>query len=118
MTIEEFLLARIADVEKKLDAIAFPMHEWILINQIIANQRYIIEWHKNWPVLAESPPEYKMDFGSGDINKFHMSVTQQMAWLTQEEYRKKFGSEPPTAPLIREMASMYNAHPDWRPEWA
>lgn len=116
MSIEEFLLARIAEVEKKLDALNLPMHEWILINQVLNNQRYIINWHKNFPVLTETVP--KFDLLSDDFDNVRYKYSQRIAWFTQEEYRKKFGSEPPTAPLLREMASIYNTHPDWREEWA
>ena len=40
-----------------------------------------------------------------------------MMWLTEQEYVKKFGEAPPTAPMIRTLAAVYKDHPDYRPEW-
>lgn len=117
MTIEEFLLARIADAEKQLDQEGLSMRAWISINQILANQRFIIAWHKNWPVLVEGPEERSFESHPTDMSSYIYRASRQMASLTQAEYIKKFGTQPPTAPLLREMASMYADHPDFREEW-
>jgi hypothetical protein len=118
MTIEEFLLARIREVEHAADMMV-PLIDQLLYKQIFelcANQRKMIDWHKNWPVLVESPPKYEHGPQKGSTD-WQISVTQQMAWLTQEAYVKQFGSQPPTAPLLKEMADMYRTHPDWREVW-
>lgn len=42
-----------------------------------------------------------------------------MTTLTEflQEYRAKFGDEPPTTPVLRALAPPYADHPDYRDEW-
>lgn len=79
-------------------------------------KRRIVEQHKAWPVLVETPPTFEQ-VGSGDLNSVTFRASQQMMWLTEQEYRTRFGSEPPTAPMIRTLAAVYADHPDYREEW-
>lgn len=80
----------------------------------------ILEWHQNWPVLVETPPKFEPnmfdDFDAG-LNSYTMKVSQQIGWLTQQEYRKRFGSEPPTAPVVALLAAIWADHPDYDLEW-
>lgn len=77
-------------------------------------KRRIIELHASWPVLVETPPELTQ---SDSPTEMTFRLTQQIAWTTQDEYRKRFGNEPPTAPMIRTLALPYADHPDYRQEW-
>lgn len=113
LTIEEFLLARLKEVETLGKSIS-SWYDRAPIQTLCDNQRAIIEWHKNWPVLAETPPVFSQEL---DGDRVHFKMAQKVAWLTQEEYRKRFGSEPPTAPLLAKMATAYKDHPDFNPEW-
>lgn len=80
-----------------------------------AAKRAIIAQHQAWPVLAEQAPEYSTS--DDGLNGISYRVNQQMMWLTEQEYVKKFGEAPPTAPMIRTLAAVYKDHPDYRPEW-
>lgn len=107
-TIEEFLTERIDEIER-----AYPAS---ISQDLIAHCRDIIEWHKNWPILVETKPT--VTFDQNDVDELIYQMTQQITWLTQEEYRKKFGSEPPTAPLLRKMAARYSWHEDYNEDWS
>jgi hypothetical protein len=75
----------------------------------------IVEWHQSWPVLVETPPQFEN--APGDVNGMTYRLTQQIAWTTRGEYRKRFGSEPPTAPILRFLALPYADRPGYREEW-
>lgn len=117
MTIEEFLLARIHELRDSLErSLTIDPHIYRDVSRMLASQEYLIEWHKKWPVLIEEPPTYRRDETLG-LDQFRFEMTQKIVWLTQEEYRKKFGSEPPTAPLLMKMASYCADHPDFNESW-
>lgn len=90
------------------------------VRELLNNQRAIIEWHKNWPILVETPPKFEPNFSddyAANINQYTMHMSQEIAWLTQEEYVKRFGRQPPTAPLLKQMAQAYSDHPDFDESW-
>lgn len=82
----------------------------------VAAKRAIIELHESWPVLAETPPTFENV--DSDIDSVAYRASQKIAWLTTQEYRARFGEEPPTAPVLRALASVYADHPDYDPKWA
>lgn len=79
-------------------------------------KRAIIEWHKNWPVLVETPPNFEPTV-LDDPQSMTLRMTKQIAWLTQQQYRERFGDEPPTAPMLRHLAAVYADRPGYREEW-
>jgi len=79
-------------------------------------KRVIIEQHKDWPVLVERKPEFTE--AGNDLHSMTYRVTQEMVWLTEQEYVKKFGVEAPTTNMIRALAAVYADHPDYQQEWA
>lgn len=86
----------------------------------VAAKRRIVEWHENWPVFVEQRPEMPSmrPFGDPDaMQDLHYSMARQFEWLTHREYVTRFGSEPPTAPILRFLALPYASHPDYRQEW-
>lgn len=84
----------------------------------IAAKRAIVDFHANWPVLMESPPVFT-PMGPGlNVNEYAMRVTQRFDWMTHQEYVKRFGVDPPTAPMLRELARIYRDHPDYDEAWA
>lgn len=79
-------------------------------------KREIIAFHEQWPVLTKTLPKFEaMD--SGDINQITYRMSQQVGWLTTQEYVAKFGREPPTAPILLALAAVYADHPNYRDEW-
>lgn len=123
MNITEFLEARIAEDEaqatKHLPSLSsHGLGDYGL--RVLAEceaKRAIIEQHQNWPVYVESEPSELEQVASG-LNDVTYRMTRQMAWLTTREYVKRFGTEPPTAPMIRTLAAVYKDHPDYQQEWA
>jgi hypothetical protein len=86
-------------------------------------KRRIIEFHQSWPVLVETPPTFDQgnaeghDLALGELSSMTLRLSQRIAWMTEQEYRNRFGSEPPTGPMLRALALPYADHPDYRPEW-
>lgn len=138
MTIVEFLLARIAEDE----AVAREVrpHEYLPVcpvpsslirgddrgyglvairsDRVLAEceaKRRIIEFHEYWPTLVEGPTEFTPPFEptTSAIEQTTFTVMRQMAWLTDQEYRKRFGTEPPTGPMLVALAEVYAQHPDF-----
>lgn len=116
----EFLLARIA--EDEADPWCDGADEYMLCDhwshRHLAEakaKRRIVEWHENWPVLVETEPELVTE-GSDPLS-ITVRMTQQVGWLTNREYVARFGTEPPSAPLLLAIAAVYADHPDFREEW-
>lgn len=72
----------------------------------------ILDLHESWPVLVETMPEVHFN-----VETFAARATQQLAWFTMQEYRKRFGDESPTSAILRAMALPYAEHEDYREEW-
>jgi hypothetical protein len=124
VTIAEFLNARLDEDESEAGLEKYEAW-WVAggspfdpdrVRREIAAKRAVIEFHKQWPVLVETPPKLdRTDDGGLDSATFRMS--RQIMWATEQEYRKRFGDEPPTTPIMRALASVYSDHPDYREEW-
>jgi len=127
-TLAEFLLARIAEDEQRImDAIGttpWAVNPPNLLHDIALRhlgdceaKRRIIEWHKAWPVLVETPPTF--DHASGDdLSSVTFSISKRIMWATEQQYRACFGVQPPTGPVLRLLALPYVDHPDFQDEWA
>ena len=106
MKVEEFIRARIEDGRfaneniKLLDAIEI-----------------VVDCHSNWPVLVSQPPNFERVRSFFDRDDVVFQLSQRMEWLTQEEFRRKFGTEPATAPIIKKIADLWSYHIDWQEEW-
>jgi hypothetical protein len=144
MNITDFLLARIAEDEAYAEQAQGETYGWVdywtadtrqgtRTESVIyahafrfdparvlaecAAKRAIVEQHQQWPVLVESEPSELEQVASG-LTDFTYRMTRQMAWLTTREYIKRFGVEPPTAPMLAALAAVYKDHPDYQQEWA
>ena len=78
--------------------------------------RAIVELHRDWPVLVETPPTFD-PVDSTDISSMAFRATRQIIWQTEQEYRARFGDEPPTAPMTRALAAIWAGHEDYREIW-
>src|SRR5690554_5666985 len=78
----------------------------------VAAKRRILELHESWPVLVETPPEFTTD--TADLRSVSVSMSRRIMWLTQQEYRARFGVEPPPAPIVRLLALPYADRPGFR----
>lgn len=133
MTITEFLEARIAEDEAAAreedeDYAAttlLPTYDsehqanWNTTRVLAecAAKRAILKQHEDWPVLSQTEPTFTHD-AIGDPLSMTMRASQEIAWLTEREYVRRFGVEAPTAPMIRTLAAVYRDHPGYKKEWA
>jgi hypothetical protein len=81
-----------------------------------AAKRAIIKQHEEWPVLVEGKPH--TEEVSNDLQSMAYRMTREIAWLTEREYVKRFGVEPPTTPMLRALAAVYKDHADYDEDWA
>lgn len=125
MTLIEFLEARIAEDEAEAKPMAALEDDdrggWAIVyaERVLAEcaaKRAIIKQHEDWPVLVERESEISHD--ASDLNSVTFRMSRETMWLTEREYVKRFGVEPPTAPMIRILAAVYKDHPDYQQEWA
>ena len=117
MNITEFLEARITEDEKQVakHLPALSSHGLgdygLRILDECAAKRAIIKQHESWPVLVERKPS-EIEQVAGGLNSITYRMTSEIAWFTTTEYIKRFGTEPPTAPMILTLAAIYKDHPD------
>lgn len=68
----------------------------------------IVDEHERWPVLVETAPGLELaDVYYSDLNQAFYRISKRILWMTQQEYIKKFGTEPPTAPIIKILMEKY-----------
>lgn len=124
-TLSDFLLARIADDVATYRAEMAGI-EWVTVGgrnlwtHLLAGaeaDRRIIAMHDAWPVLVETEPVMESMPNDFDPHIMTFRMTKRIEWLTQREYVRRFGSEPPHAPMLMAMAQKYADHPDFRDEW-
>lgn len=122
MNVIEFLLARITEDERQASKHqeSASRHGWgdytIRVLKECQAKRAIIKQHEQWPVLVEQErPELRI--AHEGLESITYQMTSEIAWLTTKEYIKRFGTEPPTAPMLLTLAAVYQDHPDYRPDW-
>lgn len=98
------------------DAVFIAHHDPARVLAECAAKRAILEQHKDWPVLVERKPDFSED--ASDVQNMTYRVSQEIAWLTEREYVKRFGVEAPTTNMILALAAVYKDHPDYQQEWA
>jgi hypothetical protein len=81
-----------------------------------AAKRAVLKQHEDWPVLVERTPTGGIE--ADDIQSMTFRMVKEIAWLTEREYVKRFGTEPPTTPMVKALAAVYASHEDYRQEWA
>lgn len=76
-------------------------------------KRRIIALYEDWPVFVDVPETVKF---ATEISYDTVSyrISRQMGWLTTREYVERFGTEPPTGPILLALAEVYSDHPDYR----
>lgn len=117
MTPEQFLLDRIQELRDQMLSLGF---EWKQIDYMLDSQEEMIKFHKNWPILVTEEPSISYDQPvMAWMETFQIQVHQKIEWLTNQEYIKRFGKQPPTAPMIRVMLVAYSGqgHPDFNEDW-
>lgn len=113
----EFLKARLVeDQSEALRRFALVGDKHIRDLREVSAKRAIVALHEDWPVLIEAPPVFGIDPALG-VDDIAFTMIQRMKWTTQREFIKTFGTEPPTAPMIMALVSIYIDHEDYDPSW-
>lgn len=115
MNIEEFLKARVNGLMYYRDLYVPNGALWDDIGKLVSSVLDMIEFHKDWPVMVTTEPTYELD--KSDPSSLTYKIVQQMTWTTNQEYIARFGTEPPTAPILLQMAQRWSTHPDFKKEW-
>jgi hypothetical protein len=80
-------------------------------------KRKILDLHDAWPVLLETPPVVEVQpHEPGEQWVAHF--TQQIDWVTTQQYRNRFGYDPPTSPIIRALLQPYADRDDFDRSWS
>lgn len=135
MTITEFLNARLDEDEaaaraarpwwpstytpefaKEDRAVHIARHDPDRVLAEVEAKRKIIAFHDQWPVLVQTEPKIEFSGGEG-VDAYTARMSQQIDWQTTQQYRARFGTEPPTAPMLRALVQVYVGHPDFEEEW-
>lgn len=118
MTPEHFLMLRTNEMLYKAEAgLADRAHSCLMdrITGLAETQFAVIALSKQWPIqVIEDWPKVEQITGFDTVR---FKATQRVSWVTREEYVKRFGTEPPASPLIRQMLERYKDHPDFQEEW-
>lgn len=119
MKIEDFLEARWLEAENKAaqKIPSDPGGAYLGVVALHTQLRMVLDFHKQWPVLVQKPAQFDMTSDGVDTNTMTYRFVQEMHWLTQQAYVERFGEDPPTAPLLRQMVQAYTYHPDFQEEW-
>lgn len=130
MTIVEFIMERLAMLRANADK-TFVIWDFSPEGSSSAKEdieafcdafEEIIDYHNNWVVALETPikysPEFDRNYNPLSIDSYLMKASSEIQFLTEKAYRQKFGSEPPTSPMIKSIARIWKDHPDYQEEWA
>lgn len=116
--LEDFLLARLTELKNALGLIGFDDES--AIHTIINSQMEVVKLGKDWPVMLQKKPvetEIVPTFELDAYDKIRVRVHQEVEWITQQEYIKRFGRVSAMAPFIRTLLMGYTWHPDFKDEW-
>ena len=83
--------------------------------EVVAKMK-ILDLHEQWPILLETPPVIETQ-AHVPGEPWEMHFTQQIDWLTTQQYRRRFGDDPPTSPIIRALLQVYAWRDDFDPAW-
>lgn len=121
MDVRDFILARLADRERAIrfrsDAMA---RELSRDSQAI---RDILDLHNKWVIALETPVKFEPEIRADELKEMtypdniHFTASREILFVTEQQYRVRFQKEPPTAPMIRAIAAIWNDHQDYEEEW-
>lgn len=71
-----------------------------------------------WPVLTQEPPELQTVRTVDDFNTVAYQMRQNIEWHTRDSYVKRFGTDPPTNPIVLALARIWKTHDNFQLAWA
>jgi hypothetical protein len=79
---------------------------------------HILHTHQQWPVLLQQKPDsYQNIKTAADFNTVSYAIRHNLEWATRESYVARFGTEPPTDPIVLALARIWKTHANFLPEW-
>ena len=131
----EFIEARLVEREEEIHGVGHILEDtwmWESANRVeeqlqLETQafRKMLDIYKEWPVILETPANSTTAIDDFDYktNQFSteaitMKLSRKVEFLTTKAYIHRFGSEPPVAPMMRALASIWRGHPDFKQEWS
>lgn len=112
-----FLRARLEEVMTRAKSLTKDSLMLITFSNVVDNMKVALDWHDNFPVLVTEQPEFNLEGEASGLDEIRYRMTQEINWFTNQEYVKRFGTEPPTSPLLLAWLQQYAWHPDFREEW-
>ena len=113
--IETFILNRVHELE--LASYGMEQSHQEATRKACRSIYATLNHHKSWPVLVETEPEYDISDLNSNFDTVRMTMVKKMEFLTAQEYIRRFGTEPPTAPIIKSIANQWSDHPSFQEEW-
>lgn len=91
--------------------------------------RISIEWYlamleilkihdATWQVLVQEPLALQKIETVADFNTVSYQLRQNIEWHTRDSYIKRFGQDPPTNPIVLNLARIWKAHSDFQDKWS
>ena len=71
-----------------------------------------------WPVLTTEPPQLQKIETVEDFNTVSFQLRQNVEWHTRDSYVKRFGTDPPTNPIVLSFARIWKTHDNFQLAWA
>lgn len=113
MTRDEFIRARLEEISRER-----PWGLEDFVSGFVCSILEILDLHQKWPILTKEEPEPAVIYDDLSANQYIMAMTSKINWMTQQEYIRKFGTEPPTDPILNSIARIWREHEDFDPSWA
>ena len=128
MDIREFIILRLEDMEldsfnvlNNIDSSAKDKARAITLQHTVDSLRDILDYHNQWVVALEGPLTIEpanADFKDLDFNEaIRFTASREIGFVTEQQYRARFGKEPPTSPMIKAIARIWHDHEDYNKEW-
>lgn len=117
MTVEEFLRARLDDVEFNVYKLSSSHYLRQPMLNLIQVNRDLLTWHESWPALIEEEPQFQTTYDPDNPDEMRYAIMTKSEWMTRKQYVERFGKEAPTAPFLDAFLRSYKDHPDFNPDW-
>ena len=69
-------------------------------------KRKVVELTQNWPILLQTEPTLTHKVEKDSINTVVFEIQAPYQFVLVNEYNRLFGDEPPTSPLLLQMAQI------------
>lgn len=121
LTIEEFVLDRLeeaVEIVHRLQGV-LPDANLSRLQAMMVGIQAAVRISKDWPILISKPQELEIDGDEFDMSSMVLRVTQQLEWVTREEYIRRFGAEnSPVHPVLQDVAFHFRNHKDYNEAWS